>query len=412
VPKVVLVVAVGVINRMAEMIEKVFKFFCINHSLKSMLSACLMFGMFVCIPSLSWAALLPEDRLDVMYHQYDGGGVKIDGPSVLIRKSLLDKYSVSANYYVDNITGASIDVEILASSYKEERTEYSLGVDYLHNKTMMALGYTSSTENDYDAETVYGSISQDFFGDMTNISLIYSQGWDDVDKTDDDTFGKEEAKHRKYSLSISQILTKKLVTNIIFETDVDEGFLNNPYRQVRIVDGASQRWEDEVYPETRTSDAFALRFKYAMLRQSVLGFEFRHYMDSWGIDANNIDVNYAYPLRNWVLDVHYRYYSQDSADFYADSFQEGSLLNHMARDKELSEFSGETFGFGVTYHYEPHSWEAIEKITINFFYDHITFNYDDFLDARESVGGGSIPGQESAYSFDADVTRLFLSVWY
>src|SRR6056297_395730 len=49
------------------------------------------------------AAVLPEDRADVLYHSYDGGGITIDGPSVLIRKGFDDKVSFSANYYVDNI---------------------------------------------------------------------------------------------------------------------------------------------------------------------------------------------------------------------------------------------------------------------------------------------------------------------
>ena len=34
------------------------------------------------------AAVLPEDRADVMFHSYDGGGVTIDGPSVLVRKDI------------------------------------------------------------------------------------------------------------------------------------------------------------------------------------------------------------------------------------------------------------------------------------------------------------------------------------
>ena len=59
----------------------------------------------------------------MLYHRYDGGGVTIHGPSVLVRKKMAEKYSVSANYYVDMVTSASIDVEVSgASEYKEERT--------------------------------------------------------------------------------------------------------------------------------------------------------------------------------------------------------------------------------------------------------------------------------------------------
>ena len=56
------------------------------------------------------AGVLPEDRTDALYHSYDGGGVTINGPSVLFRKEFLKDFSFSANYYVDMVSSASIDV--------------------------------------------------------------------------------------------------------------------------------------------------------------------------------------------------------------------------------------------------------------------------------------------------------------
>jgi hypothetical protein len=69
------------------------------------------------------AAVLPEERVDLLYHRYDGGGAEIDGPSILVRKNLGDSVSVGLNHYVDNVTSASIDVLVSASEYTEERTE-------------------------------------------------------------------------------------------------------------------------------------------------------------------------------------------------------------------------------------------------------------------------------------------------
>ena len=115
------------------------------------------------------AAVLPADRADIMYHQYDGGGMTIDGPSVLVRKAVSDSVSLSANYYVDQVSSASIDVVTTASPYTEERTEYSVSGDYLLNKTILSLGMTTSSENDYDATTYFLGISQDFFGDLSTL---------------------------------------------------------------------------------------------------------------------------------------------------------------------------------------------------------------------------------------------------
>src|SRR5690606_10720042 len=94
--------------------------------------------------------VLPEDRTDVLYHLYDGGGVQIDGPSLLMRKQVAKNVSVVGNYYVDMVSSASIDVITTASPYTEEREQYSLGMDYLHGNTSMSLGYTSSVESDFE----------------------------------------------------------------------------------------------------------------------------------------------------------------------------------------------------------------------------------------------------------------------
>ena len=63
-----------------------------------------------CLVGSAHAGVLPEDRADVLYFRYDGGGVTIDGPSVLVRKSIGEHVSVAANYYIDMVSSASIDV--------------------------------------------------------------------------------------------------------------------------------------------------------------------------------------------------------------------------------------------------------------------------------------------------------------
>ena len=161
------------------------------------------------------AKILPEDRNDILWHSYDGGGVKIEGPSVLVRKSYKDKVSVWGNYYVDMISGASIDVESTASKYSEERQEISAGFDYLHDRTQIGFGVTQSIEDDYQANTARFSISQDFFGDLSTLTVGYSYG-DDIVKRNGDIDFEEKAKHQSYRLELSQILTRRLIVNSWF----------------------------------------------------------------------------------------------------------------------------------------------------------------------------------------------------
>ena len=124
--------------------------------------------------------MLPEDRADVLYFRYDGGGVVINGPSVLVRKSIGEHVSVSANHYIDMVSSASIDVETSASPYEDERTQSSLSVDFLHGKSMYTLGYVNSDESDYIAKTMFAGISHDMFGDLTTVAFGYKKGENEV----------------------------------------------------------------------------------------------------------------------------------------------------------------------------------------------------------------------------------------
>ncbi|WP_319004915.1 DUF3570 domain-containing protein [Microbulbifer aggregans] len=369
------------------------------------------------LPASLIAAVLPEERADTMYHSYSGGGVTIDGPSILVRKNVGNKLSLSANYYVDMISGASIDVQATASRYSEQRDEFSLGADYLVDKTTMSLNYTNSSESDYQAETVGFGIAQDFFGDLSTLSMRVSFGSDDVMRNGDEDF-LEQAEHRRYSIGWSQILTQKLIAELSVETVADEGFLNNPYRSVRYLDpnaGSGFSYQAELYPTTRNSDAVALRAKYRLPYRAAVKSEYRRYADSWGISADNLELRYTHPLEqeNVILEGKLRFYKQSGADFYSDLFPYLNATNFRARDKELSDFTSTAIGIGASY-LLPDRWSLFDrKNTVNLYWDYVMFDYDNFHDVRVHDGDSAyLPGEEPAYSFNAHVVRLFWSVWF
>ncbi len=355
------------------------------------------------------AAVLPEDRLDVLRHAYDGGGMDIKGPSVLVRKSFADKVSVRANYYVDKVSAASIDVVTSASPYSEERTEKSVGIDYLAGKAIYSLSYGNSEESDFEANSVHFDMSQDFFGDLTTLSLGYSKGWDEVFRTGDNSFA-EEADRQHFRIGLSQVLTKNLIGSIGHELITDEGYLNNPYRSVRYLTSPnSYSFEPERYPNTRTSEATAIRLSYYLPWRAGLHGEYRVYSDSWGVDANSWQLQLIQPIgQRWTVETRYRSYQQGDADFYADLFPFQNAQNFLARDKELSEFSSTVIGMGVGFQFSKPNWGTIDKAGLHLWVDRFSFDYDNFRDIRVQT----TPGTEPLYSFDATVTRLLFTLWY
>ncbi len=368
-------------------------------------------GLALAASSAAHAAVLPDDRADVLYHRYDGGGVTIDGPSLLLRKKFAEKYSVSANYYMDMVSSASIDVMTTASPYKEERTQGSLAFDLLQGKTQYSVSYTLSDENDYTANTASFDLSQDIFGDLTTVSFGFSQGWDEVRKRGDDAFA-ESVDRRNYRFGLQQILTPRLMAGLNYEVITDEGFLNNPYRSVRYLDETSARgysYQAELYPHTRTSNAVAINARYYLPYRAAVHGEYRYYTDTWGIDANSVSLGYTHPWgKRWIFEVGYRWYDQSAADFYSDLFPRADAQNFLARDKELSTFTSHMFSLGATYELPSLGWDRLRRSTVNLFYDRINYQYDDFRD----VTTGGAPGTEELYGFDADVFQLFISGWF
>jgi hypothetical protein len=364
------------------------------------------------------AGVLPEDRADLLYHSYDGGGVEIDGPSVLVRKSFLEKFSVSGNFYMDMVSSASIDVVTTASPYEEERKQWSLSADAIRGKTTYSLGYTNSEEDDYQADTAWFGLSQDLFGDLTTVTLGFSRAWDTVRRRNAigsgvDPLFEENVDRRSYRIGVSQILTKNMIVGAAFEAITDEGFLNNPYRSVRYVDpnsGVGYSFEPEVYPRTRTSNAIALNARYHLPYRAAVSGDYRFFTDTWGIDAHTAEIGYTHPWgEKWIFEGSFRYYTQSRADFYADLFPRSQAQNFEARDKELATFKSNSVGVGVTYEFPGGRPRFVQRGTLNLRIDHMMFDYEDFRDLRVT---GVAPGTEPLYSFSANVVQLFASIWF
>lgn len=358
----------------------------------------------------AFASVLPEDRTDFLYHRYEGGGVVIDGPSVLVRKSVGKSLSLSANYYVDMVSSASIDVVTTASPYTEERTQYSVGADYLRGNTTMSLGYTNSTESDFDANTYHLGVSQDMFGQLTTLTLSYSYGDDTVRRSDDDAFFRDNTR-QAYGIGLTQILTRNLIAALNIETITDEGFLNNPYRSVRYLDPGSPvgySYEPELYPNTRTTNAVGIRAKYYLPYRAALEVQYRYFIDTWDIESHTGSIAYTHPWKDFVFTAKYRHHQQTGAHFFRDVFSRSQATNFRGRDKELSPLSSQTIKLSAAYQFLDDGWGFVDKGSVNLTYDHLMVDYDEFRDAST----GAALGSEPLYHLDANVIQLFVSFWY
>src|SRR5580658_7453680 len=224
------------------------------------------------------ADVLPDDRADVFYSKYSGGGMDITGYSATARAKITENFAVEANYFVDQVSGASIDVLSQASVIKDERKQKSGTLEYVHDKTTYSLSYINSVERDYISNTTHFSLSQDMFGDLTTLTLGFSRTRDEVGENDGTAFKPViewlgHAESRSYDVGLSQIFTRNLIAGLNLEVITDAGYLANPYRSIRYLDPTNPKGyslASQVYPDTRTSTAVQTQAKYYLPYRAAL----------------------------------------------------------------------------------------------------------------------------------------------
>lgn len=342
------------------------------------------------------AAVLPDDRAEALLHVYEGGGVTASGPALLVRKSIAERVALSAQYYVDAVSNASIDVVTTASPFKETRNAFGFGADWLVRDALLSANVERSKEPDYIADSFNLNVAQDVFGGMTTLSVGFGRGSDDVGKKDIGFFDK--ARHWQYRTGLTQVLSPRWLAALNVEVVSDDGFLGSPYRAAREF-GATV---PERVPRTRSSRAIKLRtigeVGEAGNRWALRG-EFRHYWDTWDIKAETLELGTSrYAGSQWLLDASLRYYTQGKALFFSDDAPQQNL--YVTRNRQLGQFN--SLGLSLRATWTPPGAAATLGTKLSAGYEFKKFSFKDFTDPRT----------KQPYAHNAHVLQLTASATF
>ena len=348
--------------------------------------------------SVAQAATLPEDHSEVMFHSYDGGGVKATGPAVLVRKSLANRVSLSAGLYVDAVSNASIDVVTTASPYKETRNAYDFGAEFLVRDSVVSVGLNHSKEPDYVAQTASIDVSHEVWGNTTTVAIGFSRAADKVGQRNAIGFF-DKATHWQYRAGVTQILSPRWLASANFEIVADDGYLGSPYRAARVFGAAVP----ERNPRTRTGRALKLRTLHetgSLWQGSSLRAEYRYYWDTWDIKASTWEIGGAKKLgERWIVDAALRGHTQSKALFFFDNAQRETT--YVSRNRQLSTFTNTSLLAKASYEVRG-LMPAGYEMKVAGVYELKRFRFKDFTDVRTGA----------AYSYDANIVQLLVSVTY
>jgi hypothetical protein len=356
-----------------------------------------LLGSVMATGTAAHAATLPEDKAEAIFHVYDGGGVKATGPALLVRKSLADKVSLQAQYYVDAVSNASIDVVTSASPFKETRTAWDFSAETVVRDSTISASLSRSREPDYQADAAGLDLTHEVFGGMTTVSLGFTRGADLVGMKGLPGW-LDKATHWQYRAGVTQVLSPRWLVSLNAEAMADSGYLGSPYRSARVF-GA---FVHENNPRTRSSRALKLRSitdTHALVADSSLRAEYRYYWDNWDIRAHTTEVGASKKLPGGLLlDAGLRFYSQGKALFYSDNAAAETL--YVSRNRQLSNFTSTSVSARLTY-----SWPGLPSgydVKLTGAYEFKQFRFKDFTDLRT--------GQ--TYGHNAHVLQAYVSATF
>ncbi len=162
-----------------------------------------------------------------------------------------------------------------------------------------------------------------------------------------------------YSLGLgfSQIISKRLQGSLVADFVYQEGLLSTPFHRIYFSDVADsfidnfQLADDiERVPDTRFKVAIGGRLHYYLNEVVVIKLNARYYTDDWEI--NSITAGIEVPIKinsKFTLYPSYRFYTQTAPTFFAPFQEHLSTQEFFTSDYDLSDYSANQYGFGVTY---------------------------------------------------------------
>lgn len=279
-------------------------------------------------------------------------------PKVAVSGEVANATSLDVGYEIDAWTGASIDVTTAATArIQEVRHEIDAAITKEHDDVRLNASYRYSTEPDYRSHGVVLGGTLGLADKNTSLGVDLLGSRDQVGRAGDPLFGQSLTSVGT-RLSIAQLLDRKSLVELAWETTYLDGFQSSPYRWVAVGgDGTCASTAPFCVPENVPDDRFRhaayLRGRRALGDWSA-GLEYRFYLDSWDVRSHALQPDVAWQISpNTTLSLRYRYYTQDEASFYRPRYADLMTSNgYVTRDRKLSAFYSQELGTSALRRFE------------------------------------------------------------
>lgn len=247
-----------------------------------------------------------------------------------------------------------------------------------------------SSEYDYFSAGVGGSYTKLFNEKNTELSVnanVYIDTWNAIYPTELRPFGENgnglsntlftqntitgntnynprftdfaDEGRNSYSLGFgfSQILHKNVQGSLALDFVQQDGLLSTPFQRVyfgdiadSFIDNFQLADANERLPDSRFKVAIGGRLNWYLNETFTVKTFYRYYSDDWGINSHTASIEVPIKItEKFTLYPSYRFYNQTAADYFNPAEGALSTDEFYTSDFDLSEYSANQFGFGVTY---------------------------------------------------------------
>ena len=242
-------------------------------------------------------------------------------------------------------------------------------------KGLVSVGLSASKEYDYLHTGINAKYAHDFNQRNTTVSAGFAYARDSIEPVGgapapltqmldigdlSNRLGDDDKDVFDVVLGVSQVINRNLVVSANYSFSQQDGYLNNPYKVLSLVDGVtgdtlprapgpeggpSGQFLFEGRPDQRTLHGLYTQAKLN-LGGKVLDASYRYMTDDWDIGSHTLDLRFRWPVgQSSYIEPHVRFYSQNEAEFYRLSLDSSQELPQFASsDYRLGNFDALTAG--------------------------------------------------------------------
>lgn len=255
----------------------------------------------------------------------------------------LDYYTSASSDQIDRFITAASSQYLSSASSKDLRPHADISYTYANPNKHFSFGMMTGYSREFDVTSIssglnYSKSSKNQNTEFALKASLYHDTWlliypGETRNGDEYLYGNNENdydidKRMTYTFSISlmQVVTKKLHFLVVSDVVMQRGILNTPFHRVYFDDGFdvpdSLLFMKTMYPENlpraRNKFPFGIRANYYFNDKLIIRTFFRYYFDDFDMKAKTISIELPIRISHWLtIYPLYRYHEQTASKYFA-----------------------------------------------------------------------------------------------